>query len=65
MKKIAVIMGSDSDLKVVRKAFDTLEEFERCVDHRSRSLSKDCLSNLLLMISAFMLASEIFFIVSI
>ena len=28
MKKIAVIMGSDSDLKVVRKAFDTLEEFD-------------------------------------
>ena len=28
MKKIAVLMGSDSDLKVVRKAFDVLDEFD-------------------------------------
>ena len=28
MKKIGIIMGSDSDLPVVKKAIDTLEEFE-------------------------------------
>lgn len=28
MKKIAIIMGSDSDLPVVKKAADTLKEFE-------------------------------------
>ena len=28
MKKIAVIMGSDSDLPVVQKAVDTLKVFE-------------------------------------
>lgn len=28
MKKIAIIMGSDSDLPVVKKAVDVLEEFE-------------------------------------
>jgi len=27
MKKVAIIMGSDSDLPVVQKAFDVLEEF--------------------------------------
>ena len=27
MKKVAVIMGSDSDLPVVEKAIDTLKEF--------------------------------------
>ncbi len=27
MKKVAIIMGSDSDLPVVRKAFDTLQTF--------------------------------------
>ena len=28
MKKIAIIMGSDSDLKVVEKAIDTLKDFQ-------------------------------------
>jgi hypothetical protein len=27
MKKVAVVMGSDSDLPVVKKAIDTLEEY--------------------------------------
>ena len=27
MKKVAVIMGSDSDLPTVKKAIDTLESF--------------------------------------
>ena len=28
MKKVGIVMGSDSDLPVVRKAFDTLKSFE-------------------------------------
>ena len=28
MKKVGIIMGSDSDLPVVEKAFSVLEEFE-------------------------------------
>ena len=39
---------------------DTFAESEKSVDHRLRSSSKDCLSNLLLMISVFILASTIF-----
>jgi len=44
---------------------DTFAESEKRVDHRLRSSSKDCLSNLLLMISVFILALEIFFATSI
>ena len=32
MKKVAVIMGSDSDLPVVEKAIDTLREFKHYDD---------------------------------
>ena len=28
MKKVAIIMGSDSDLPIVRKAYDTLKQLE-------------------------------------
>ena len=37
MKKVAVIMGSDSDLPVVEKAIDVLKQFE--VPHEVRVLS--------------------------
>ena len=51
MKKIAVLMGSDSDLKVVRKAFDTLEEFDVPFEahiysaHRTPEMVKDFVSS--------------------
>lgn len=51
MKKIAVLMGSDSDLKVVRKAFDTIEEFDVPFEahiysaHRTPEMVKDFVSS--------------------
>ena len=44
---------------------DTFAKSEKSVDHRLRSASKDCLSNLLLMIRVFILALEMFFATSI
>ncbi len=51
MKKVAVIMGSDSDLPIVEKAIDTLKEFEIPFEvhvysaHRTPSETKDFVSS--------------------
>ena len=51
MKKVAVIMGSDSDLPVVEKAIDTLREFEIPFEvhvysaHRTPQEVKDFIAN--------------------
>ncbi len=47
MKKVGIIMGSDSDLPVVRKAIDTLQQFEVPVEvhvysaHRTPTQAKE------------------------
>ena len=38
MKKVAIIMGSDSDLPVVRKAADTLAEYGVPYEVHTRSI---------------------------
>ena len=51
MKKVAIIMGSDSDLPVVEKAIDTLREFEIPFEvhvysaHRTPQEVKDFIAN--------------------
>ena len=48
MKKVAVIMGSDSDLPVVEKAIDTLREFDEVhvySAHRTPAEVKDFVSS--------------------
>ena len=51
MKKVAIIMGSDSDLKVMEKAAETLKEFSICYEthiysaHRTPEAARDFAKN--------------------